>query len=619
MKTIHIFWRDLLRQVRLLTLLAFFAAIPLHAQVPSLINYQGRLTDAEGNPVTGNRTMVVRVYDAPTAGNMTYQEPIGTVVVTNGTYSFQFGDEGDGVLGVLNGGSSYLALSVNGTEESTRSRLLAVPYALKAKKSEDAQALAQQVGELEVETTKLGTDMETVAVSLSANLTAVKNQVQSVSESLGGLLAQFKVVGLSGSLEFGNSTTGGSLEITNSGFGRLTVTGIEYPESFSGDWNGGIINQGGSVLVNVTFAPTAVRSFSGNIVVTSDATSGTGSIPVSGQGTRLIALNGALAFGSVTVNNVSKREFTISNLGTMDLNVNGINYPPGFSGNWSGTIAPGGSQNVAVQFMPTAELAYGGNVSVISNASSANAHLALSGSGVVAGTPTANMINVQGGALPSVSQLAGQSVASFQIGKYEVTWAEWQEVSAWAVPNGYSDLENVGAGISGNHPVEGVSWYDVVKWCNARSERDGLIPVYESGGSVFKTGQIVPTANNLANGYRLPTEAEWEWAARGGVASQAYIYSGSNNLDAVAWHGNNSGGVTKPVGTKAANELEIYDMTGNVWEWCEDSVDIIYRRMRGGGCASGGPFITVANSRDYGLPFPRGNSLGFRLARSSGN
>jgi sugar lactone lactonase YvrE len=114
-------------------------AFTLHAGIPNLINYQGRLTDAQGNPVTGNRTMVVRVYDAPSGGNMTYEETIGTVAVANGTYSFRFGSGGDGVVGVLTG-SDYLALSVNGTEESTRTRFLAVPYALK---SADAQAIKQ--------------------------------------------------------------------------------------------------------------------------------------------------------------------------------------------------------------------------------------------------------------------------------------------------------------------------------------------------------------------------------------------------------------------------------------------------------------------------------------------
>jgi hypothetical protein len=116
--------------------ITFAIAISLHAQIPSLINYQGRLTDAQGNPVNGNRTMSIHIYDAASGGNLTYSENVGNITVTNGTYSFQFGSAGNGIIGVLSGFSDYLALSVNGSEESTRTRLLAVPYALKAKESE---------------------------------------------------------------------------------------------------------------------------------------------------------------------------------------------------------------------------------------------------------------------------------------------------------------------------------------------------------------------------------------------------------------------------------------------------------------------------------------------------
>jgi sulfatase modifying factor 1 len=240
------------------------------------------------------------------------------------------------------------------------------------------------------------------------------------------------------------------------------------------------------------------------------------------------------------------------------------------------------------------------------------------------------MITVLEGTLPESSSLSGDLVLTFQIGKYEVTWDEWQEVRDWAVENGYPDLEGIGGGSAGNHPVRDVNWYDVVKWCNAKSEMEELTPVYEVGasGEIYRTGQIPPAINSHANGYRLPTEAEWEWAARGGVRSRGYTYSGSDNIDAVAWYLDNStgapvslaesGGGTWPVGQKAANELGIHDMSGNVWEWCENGVygDVMVR-MRGGSWGFTEDWCAVAFRWGFINPLTSESEIGFRLARNS--
>ncbi|MFM8982682.1 MAG: formylglycine-generating enzyme family protein, partial [Spartobacteria bacterium] len=239
-----------------------------------------------------------------------------------------------------------------------------------------------------------------------------------------------------------------------------------------------------------------------------------------------------------------------------------------------------------------------------------------------------DMVTVQGGTLPQGSGLANQTVQTFEIGRTEVTWGEWKTVRDWAATNGYNDLAGVGdtkpSGSADNFPVCYVSWYDVCKWSNAKSEKDGLTPVYQVGGATYRTGQSVPTVNSGANGYRLPLEKEWEWAVRGGVSSQGYNYSGSNDLNAVAWaliNNNYSSGGTKAVGTKAANELGIHEMSGNAGEWCWDvyDPDPTARRLRGGCYFDVESFCWVAFRNGSYYPDSRIFSFGFRLARSSGN
>lgn len=168
------------------------------------------------------------------------------------------------------------------------------------------------------------------------------------------------------------------------------------------------------------------------------------------------------------------------------------------------------------------------------------------------------------------------TLSSFQIAQYELTYELWLEVYRWAIDNGY----NVGSakkGYAANDaykdfvPATDISWNEACVWLNAYSEYKGLEPVYYCGNAVWKdytstSGSI--SWNKTKNGYRLPTECEWEFAAGGGSEEEhdKYIYAGSNTIGDVAWYSANSGNEVHKVGTKKANKLGLYDMSGNIYE-----------------------------------------------------
>ncbi len=203
---------------------------------------------------------------------------------------------------------------------------------------------------------------------------------------------------------------------------------------------------------------------------------------------------------------------------------------------------------------------------------------------------------------------------NYKIGKTEVTQRLYKKVM------GSNPSENKGD----DKPVENVSWYDAIYFCNKLSEEFGYIPVYSVDGisdvrkwnytphkGEYIEGKIVQ--NTKTKGFRLPTVDEWQFAAKGG---KNYAYSGSNNLDEVGWYNNNNGKKTHPVAQKKPNDYGLYDMSGNVWELCWDSYDVYHRYECGGGFSSDEYYSRVYGS-SYDNASPRYYSVGFRIVCSS--
>ena len=201
---------------------------------------------------------------------------------------------------------------------------------------------------------------------------------------------------------------------------------------------------------------------------------------------------------------------------------------------------------------------------------------------------------------------------SFYIQKYEVTQGEFQALMVYN-PSHFTGKPN--------NPVEKVTWYDALEYANRLSVKEGLLQYYTLT-AISKSGDRITSAtvteNTSANGYRLPTEEEWVYAARGGKESKNYTYSGSNNYDDVAWVGeNNTINGTKVVGGKLANELGIYDMSGNVWEWTNSLwvTGNTGRVCRGGCWVNFASEVTVISRLGYN-PGGFDGGIGFRLVRS---
>ena len=264
------------------------------------------------------------------------------------------------------------------------------------------------------------------------------------------------------------------------------------------------------------------------------------------------------------------------------------------------------------------------------------------------------MVLVPGGSFQMGTSSGGESdgrerpihtvtLTGFYLGKYAVTQAQYETVmgtnpSYFTTANGRPPAAGE---TDGNRPVEQVSWYDALIFCNRLSIMEGLTPAYRINNSTNpEAWGTVPTSSSLAwnnvevvsnyTGYRMPTEAEWEYAAKGGNGSPGnYAYAGSDNVDTVAWYSDNSGSITHAVGTKASNDLGLYGMSGNILEWCWDRYGSYSSeaqvnptgtssesdRVARGGCWSFSADGVRSAYRYYNYPSFRNYGVGLRLVR----
>lgn len=568
-------------------------------------------------------------------------------------------------------------------------------------------------------------------------------------------LVPTRIIRLTGYLSFGDVEVGSSAQrrliLHNDGNSSLNVSGITYPAGFSGDWSGSIA-PGSAQDVIVTFNPTEAQAYGGTVTVTSDRTSGTetasmaGNVTVDNHAPQILegrsvyvamsedgnpvpfelTLHASDAdgdpvywevmdlpgHGSISIPASSVSEFHVNYAvesdfsGSDDFTIQvhdgrGLTdniavhvevspipdirsmaiTPRGFEISWDGVVGnyydvlggidlASGMSAVANSIQGQEPLCvYTASINTAVNAMNFSIRQ-ISGTGIDLAEVPAGMVLIPAGDFVMGLQSGGggpwstdlpihtNTLSAFYLDQFEVTKALWDEVRSYADANGYSFTFS-GSSQGPLHPVYSVNWYDMVKWCNARSEKDGLTPVYytdaaqtnvyrNSPACTFCTGGI-DLGNDFvkwsANGYRLPTEAEWEKAARGNLVGNMYPWGNSigggdanyynsgdpfdNGTSPVGYYDGNQ----TPVGPDRANGYGLYDMAGNLYEMCWDRWDSeyywvsppidprgptsdIYRVYRGGSSYNRTDSLGCS-SRGFRHPAAGGHEVGFRTARGS--
>jgi len=577
--------------------------------------YQGRLNDANG-PATGIYDLRFAIYGAASGGTQVGSTLTNSATaVSNGLFmvTLDFGNQ-------FNGADRWVEIGVRTNDSGAftiltpRQQITATPYAVTAGAVTGPVAARQVTGSLPVSQVSGLLPLAQLPPAVVTNGASGVNLTGTFAGNASGLTA-LNAAQLTGAVADAHLSPNVALRAGGNAF------------------SGG-------------------QTFSGNVGFSDPATSLT--FPAtSGANTPMIQL-----FSSGTVNADRMVIAHSPDYANWGLQYQDVSDQFNFLGNGQSALTVRlAARRVGIDNTnPTTALDVVGTITATAFAGNGAGLTNISASAVAAAPP--GMVLIPSGAFTMGDTLDGSigaaptnvTLSAFYMNVNPVSWSQWQSVYFWATNHGYA-FTHAGAGKAANHPVQTVDWWDCVKWCNARSQQAGKPPVYYTDAgwtAVYMTGEPTTLYPNWTNsGYRLPTEAEWEKAARGGLSGQRFPWGNVINQNLANYQGatasytydlgpndfnpaftNGGYPYTSPVGSFAANGYGLYDMSGNVFEWCWDwygtyagGIDprgpagpLGFRVLRGGDWLSVASYARCANRNDVN-PSNASDYLGFRCVR----